>query len=210
MFMTGHISEPADLLRPITLAAKEIAKPIQQNARDHQQYQLLLIQKLAPLLSRLETPLREMRASSPNLDKAATDELGEIARELHDIARSMAAPSLWKRAIFWKQSDCRPVFEEFVSDLSNASAIALSAQPEFADWKASKPHPQFHGELDPQASVEAEKFWAKAERLESLRQELNTKLAAARMSLQVADEFFHEWIRGNGFVKKSNYKKPKE
>lgn len=81
----------------------------------------------------------------------------------------------------------------------------MSAQPRFADWKASKPHPQFIGELDPRTLKEAQKFWAKKEDLESLRLELNARLDAARVSREVADEFFHEWIRGKGFVKKPKH-----
>lgn len=203
--MTGLISDPTDLLRPISTAAKAIGAPIRQNARDHEHYQHLLVQQLAPLLNDLETPLREMRASSPYLGKEATDELQAVVRELSRLARSMAAPSWWKRPIFWILTDCRPVFNQFSSDLSKAASVAMSAQPRFADWKASKPHPQFIGELDPRTLKEAQKFWAKKEDLESLRLELNARLDAARVSREVADEFFHEWIRGKGFVKKPKH-----
>ncbi|UYY83563.1 hypothetical protein OIT41_20130 (plasmid) [Arthrobacter sp. YA7-1] len=203
--MTGLVSDPADLLRPISTAVKVIGAPILQNARDHENYQHLLVQQLAPLLNDLEAPLRAMRAASPYLDKEATDELHAVAQDLNRLARSMAAPAWWKKPVFWMLTDCRPIFKQFTSDLSAAATVAISAQPKFADWQASKPHPQYIGDLDPQTLKEAQEFWAKSQDLEALRLDLNARIDAARASREVADEFFHEWMRGRGFVKKSKH-----
>uniref|UniRef100_UPI003F494045 hypothetical protein n=1 Tax=Paenarthrobacter ureafaciens TaxID=37931 RepID=UPI003F494045 len=200
--MTDLISDPTDLLRPISTAAKLIGAPILQNARDHSHYQHLLVQQLTPILNGLEEPLRMMKSTSPYLGQAATDELQAIAKELGRLSRSMAGPNWWTRFIFWRLADCRPVFKKFSSDLSSAASLAASAQPKFAAWKAGKPHPQYIGELDGKTLKEAEKFWARKDELESLRLELEAQLDAAKVSRKVADEFFHDWMQGKGFVKK--------
>lgn len=200
--MTDLLSNPADLLRPISTAAKIIGAPILQNARDHNHYQHLLAQQLSPIFGDLEEPLRMMKTAGIKIGQAETDELHTTAKELSRLAKSMAAPEWWKRAIFWRLTDCRPVFKQFSSDLSKAALLAKSAQPKFADWVADRPHPQYIGDLDPQTSKEAQKFWAWRDEVESLKVELENQLDAARASRAVADDFFHSWIRDKGFVKK--------
>lgn len=194
--------DPAALLRPISTAAKAATAPVLQNARDHSHFQHLLVQQLAPIVRGLEEPLRIMRTASPYLDKASVEQLSTVARELTRLTDSMAPPAWWKRLVFWKLADTRPVLERFVSDLLKSASTAESAHWQFKQWKDSKPHPQYFGELSPEKLEEAQRFWARTEELQKLERELNTKLDASRASRAVADEFFHAWLRGGGFINK--------
>lgn len=175
-----------------------------QQARDHAHYQHLLVRHLAPIVSNLEQPLRQMDLAGPHVTAASANELHTTANELNRLSKTMAPPALWTRAVFWKVTDVRPIFKQLVKDLFDAATAAQSVAREHQFWKATGTPPDFVGEIPDDKLDEYYALLKQTDRIQKADRKFEDQIQTAQLSRDDADSFLQAWQQGNGFVKNGN------